>query len=635
MSPATKSKSKSKEKPSSKATKEQQKASPKHLESTNTGTPASAYNPLSGTFHSLDTSSVTISPPLHSNGRFRNIDETDDNSGSSHRTAVEYDTLSNNDSCSGESEDHKEKVMSTALRQEMIPVSDNEKREKIRQKNERKHQRQRERRAQELHERCSGYLMSRKLESLSQQIVAMGFTSERATMALMLNEGRLQESVNWLFEGTEQESQKKDISTGVNLKIDVSEELTRIAEMEARHKCSKQEVERVVVACEGDLDKAEETLNTQKPEPVTPPKPEETAGMKHTVRPQEKPTSRVAAQLNRNEGEMTYPKGAVTLPTLHEPGNKNLHSSKLNTSKSLTEKRFPATGYSSSLSYSTTTPIQVAPSSAKMMAQLGVGGLEGRQFHQGAVREPVIMMQRPQSINIKQNHVTNSNASPPGTNQWYDNNVLGVESLSINGKLVHNQSLGNFGTESLSSHHAYPQAPIRSLGPENLSSRQYNPQAQYTQRAYMSSSVDSTAARPVSASWRTVGTSSPSLTVPSSLGLFSGWGSAATSGSPSHVDWNARDMMSHCDYNSIDWTLESNPSSPKLNDLMLGGRSSGLMLGLSSMRIGGTNGVRVAGLQDSGVPTEATSGGPREWTSPFAGKDIFSLPRQFVTSPSP
>ncbi|KAK6144133.1 hypothetical protein DH2020_020953 [Rehmannia glutinosa] len=54
-----------------------------------------------------------------------------------------------------------------------VPGADNDKREKIRQKNE-KHQRQKERRAQELHERCSGYLMSRKLEALAQQIVAMG-----------------------------------------------------------------------------------------------------------------------------------------------------------------------------------------------------------------------------------------------------------------------------------------------------------------------------------------------------------------------------------------------------------------------------------------------------------------------------
>lgn len=634
MSPATKSKSKSKEKPLTKATKELQKASQKYPESNNGSNPASAYNPLSGTFHSLDTASGTSSPPLQSNGRFRNIEETDDHSGNLHRTAIEYDSLSNNDSCSGESEDHKEKVTSTAVRQDVVTVSDNEKREKIRQKNERKHQRQRERRAQELHERCSGYLMSRKLESLSQQIVAMGFTSERATMALMLNEGRLQESVNWLFEGTEQESQTKEIGSGANLKIDITEELARISEMEVRHKCSKQEVERVVVSCEGDLDKAEETLNSQKPEPITQPKPEESASLKHTMMYQEKPTSAVTTLLNRNESEMAYSKGAVALPTHPVTGTRNQLSSKVIPAKPQTEKRISGNAYNSSLSYSSTAPIQVASSSAKVMAQLGVG-LEGRSFQQGAaVKEPIVMMQRPQSINIKPNTVINSSASPPGTNQWYGKNVMGVDNMMLNGnKLVHSQSSGNFGSGS---QHYYPQAQSRNPGPDNPSSRQYNTQAQYMQqRAYMSNSIDPVAARPVASSWSTVGTSSsPSLTVPSSLGLFSGFGSGASTGAPSHVDWNARDMMSHCDYNSIDWTLKSSPlSPPKLNDLMLEDRSGGLMRGLSSMR--GANGVRVAGLQD-GVPTEATTSGvPREWTSPFAGKDIFSLPRQFVTSPSP
>ncbi|KAA8537370.1 hypothetical protein F0562_026943 [Nyssa sinensis] len=202
---------------------EQQKASSKLTGSTNTGngSPASAYNPISGTFHTLDTAPMSSYTPLHNNGRFRNIEETDEHSGSSQGTAPEYDSVSNNGSCSGESEDHKEKTAGTPPRQETIPGSDNDKREKIRQKNERKHQRQRERRAQELHERCSGYLMSRKLEALSQQLMAMGFSAERATLALMLNEGRVEESVSWLFEGSE-EAQKKDLGSGVNLKIDIS-----------------------------------------------------------------------------------------------------------------------------------------------------------------------------------------------------------------------------------------------------------------------------------------------------------------------------------------------------------------------------------------------------------------------------
>ncbi|KAM3685742.1 hypothetical protein ACB098_11G143400 [Castanea mollissima] len=57
MSPASKPKSKFKSKPSAGATKEQQKTSSKPSGSSNTGggNPASAYNPVSGTFHSIET----------------------------------------------------------------------------------------------------------------------------------------------------------------------------------------------------------------------------------------------------------------------------------------------------------------------------------------------------------------------------------------------------------------------------------------------------------------------------------------------------------------------------------------------------------------------------------------------------
>ncbi|KAK3022718.1 hypothetical protein RJ639_046702 [Escallonia herrerae] len=624
MSPATKSKTKSKEKPSARTSKEQQKASSKLTGSANTGNgnPASAYNPASGTFHSLDTAPMASSPPLSSNGRFRNMDDTDEHSGSSHGTAVEYDSLSNNGSCSGESEDHKEKGASTVPRQENIPGTDNEKREKIRQKNEKKHQRQRERRAQELHERCSGYLMSRKLEALSQQLVAMGFSSERATLALMLNGGRVEESVNWLFEVSEEEAQKKD---GVShLKIDINEEFARIAQLEARFKCLKQDVERAVVACEGDLDKAEETLKSQRPEPtVAPPKAEETSNAKHFLIPQERPTDSVSTQLNRAERDIHYGKGVAAVSTI-EHGNRNMQFSRTNQLKPTAEKRWQA-GSSSSLPHSMDSSVQIAPPSVKMMSQLGV---EGRNIQQGPVREPVIMMQRPQSVSFKQIPVAKISASPPGTSGWYANNGLGVEGMNVNGTLVHNQNTGSLRAESPSSQHFFSQAQInRNMGQDNVSSNHYHLQAQYPPHTFISSTVDPAAAM-LGGSWNTTGASSAPLTVPSSLGLFSGWGSAGTSGSASHVDWNTRDMMSRCDYNSIDWTLESNISSSN---------SNGLMPGLYSMSKAGTNDSHIGGFQDRGIPVEAaaSSGGPREWTSPFAGKDIFSVPRQFVTSPSP
>ncbi|PIN24914.1 hypothetical protein CDL12_02342 [Handroanthus impetiginosus] len=258
MSPASRSKAKDK-----KASKEPLKGSSKpsgHVNN-NTGIPASGYNPLLGTFHTIDAAPVPSASPVNVNGRFRNIDDTDDHNGNSFGAGVEYDSVSNNGSWSGESEDQKEKTSQPQAPQQLVPGADNDKREKIRQKNERKHQRQKERRAQELHERCSGYLMSRKLEALAQQLVAMGFSQERATMALILNEGRVEESVAWLFEGGEEDKRMEhNLDGGGTLKIDISEELARITDMEIRYKATKQEVERAVVACEGDLEKAEEML---------------------------------------------------------------------------------------------------------------------------------------------------------------------------------------------------------------------------------------------------------------------------------------------------------------------------------------------------------------------------------------
>ncbi|KAH0907485.1 hypothetical protein HID58_039312 [Brassica napus] len=94
------------------------------------GSIGGAYNPLLGTFQTVES---TGSSPLHSNGRFKNIDESDSN----------CDSASNNGSWSGDSEDHKEKAVpttATTAKQEFIPGADNDKREKMRLKNERKHQ---------------------------------------------------------------------------------------------------------------------------------------------------------------------------------------------------------------------------------------------------------------------------------------------------------------------------------------------------------------------------------------------------------------------------------------------------------------------------------------------------------------
>lgn len=636
MSPASKSKSKSKSKPSAGAAKEQQKTSSKPSGSTNTGggSPASAYNPVSGTFHTLETSPVVPLPPLHDSGRYRNIDDTDEHSSSPHGTVSEYDSVSNNGSCSGESEDPKEKIAHSTLRQEVVPGSDNDRREKIRVKNERKHQRQREKRAQELHDRCNGYLMSRKLEALSQQLVAMGFSSERATLALMLNEGKVEESVAWLFDGNE-EAHHKDITelgSGANMKIDISEELARISVLEEGYKWSKQEVERVVVACEGDLDKAEETIRAQKQEqPATPSKPEETAGTKNLMRPQEMPAASATIQQRRNERDFNYPKTTAAVPTFSEPGNRNLQILKANQLKALAEKRWAATGSSPSASLNLAPPMQVAPLSAKV----GVVGNEGRILQQGAVREPVVVMQRPQSLNAKQIPVSSVSASPAGTVPWYISSVPAVENIRSNGKLIQNQNVGGLGWENQSSEQFYHQAPYKEFP---FMFRPVDPTSAGLGGSWSTRGASSPSLMVPSeprGSWSTMGGSSHSLTAPSSLGLFPAQGSAGTFGSSSHVDWNTGGLMPDCDYTSINWAVNYPSDSKSSSGLLLG--FSSLLRNSSGMRLGNPNGKFISGLQDGGVAAESSSSsaGSREWTSPFAGKDIFSAPRQFVISPSP
>ncbi|KAK6928945.1 hypothetical protein RJ641_005150 [Dillenia turbinata] len=625
MSPASKSKSKSKEK-AAKGAKENQKSSLKASGSANNGngSMASAYDPLSGTFHTLEAAAVVSSLSPHSSGRFRNIDGTIEHPAGFLGTATEYDSVSNNGSCSNESEDQKERTSNATLRQEPIPGSDNDKREKIRQKNEKKHQRQREKRAQELHGKCCNYLMSRKLEMLSQQLVAMGFSPERVTMALMLNEGRVEDSVSWLVESEKNtENIDIDIGSGGNLRLDISEELAQITAMEVKYKCSKQEVERAVVACQGDLEKAEETLKEQKQEALAdPPKLDESIVSKNLIKPQEKPTASVLDQERKIERDFNYTKVPAkpltnsnfskvpsTVITPPEPGNRNLLLLKTNQAKLTVDKRWSNTG-SSPASYPLASPLQATLPSTKVdtRQRAMVSDCKNiQQFQQGAMREPVIMLQRPNSINAKQNLVPNATALPAGTSGWYPNNVPVVETMRPNGKVLLNQGTGNLSSEPF-----------------------YHQNYLYKNDSYIASSPLDSQAALLGGLRGTVGVPpSPSLSVPSSVGLFSGWGSSSS------VGWDTGGLMPQCDYTSIDWTLESSNSLPS--------KFSGLGLGITTSFEDGSgmtpvrgNGVHYVGLQDGGLAKESqTSAGSHEWTSPFAGNDIFSVPRQVVSSPSP
>ncbi|XP_031497901.1 uncharacterized protein LOC116262562 [Nymphaea colorata] len=656
MSPQARSKSK--EKSSSKATKEQKSPSKVANGNASAGSPANAYNPVSGTFHSLET--VAVSPAASPKGRYRSIDETDDHSGSSLGTTADYDSVSNNESCSGESEDLKEKA-SVAPRQEPPPgsgSSGNEKRDKIRQKNERKHQRQRERRAQELHDRCNGYLMSWKLEALLQQLVAMGFSSDRATMALIMNEGRAEESVAWLFEaGEEVQAAEAKVGAGGNLKIDITEELARMADMEIKFKCTKQEVERAVVACEGDLEKAAELLRTQKQETKSS-KPEEPMDL-----PSSAGTKQVAAvPLSVSKAPSIAKAGAVPLVLqrreerdfnyarmVSDPGNRQVVAGRRSQAKSewarnqlpptTDRKSWPSASASASVSYSLATTLSgvpLAPKTSQPDARGLAGGNESKTSSQTVtVREPVIVMQRPQSNNSKQHSATN----PGGTSamvSWKTKSDGGIEHVPSSGPV---------------------DTVATSTSTSNAGAQQHKP-SQY--QPFMPSPVDAIAASwsaatsiaggyggsadpqiPAGAGWSAQG--HQHLGVSSALGVYAGWSSSGPSGnpfSPSTADWSRGRLMMECDYTNIDWSLTpssciSRPgqSTPGFSSLSSNSQAYEPWLGTSDSKgVGGLFGSRQR-EQNSGVAPEGSSA-LHDWTSPFAGKDLFSLPRQVVTSPS-
>ncbi|KAF7120951.1 hypothetical protein RHSIM_Rhsim13G0202400 [Rhododendron simsii] len=640
MSPALKSKSKDK-----KALKEYQKTSskPSGPDNAASGIPISGYNPLLGKFHTIETAPVSSASPLQINGRFRTIDEMDDHSGNSLGTGIEYDTVSNNDSWSGESEDHKEKTSHQPLRQEAtLSGADNDKREKIRQKNEKKHQRQKERRALELHERCRGFLMSRKLEALTQQLVVMGFSSEQATRALILNEGKIEESVTWLFEEGEAAANYKEHNNldGGNLKLDISEELAHIADMELRYMCSKQDAEKAIVACEGDLEKAAETLRLQRhDQPFASPKPEETgdppvvsngklsvSASQNSLRAQPKQNNLSnTVQQRRDEKNFNYTK-AVTVGVAVESGGKSLQGLRKVEPKSdwvkpqqigiSADKRWPIAGSSPSVSYSLASPPLATSLPTKIETRYASVGSEMKNLQMGSVNEPVVVMQRPRSGNT-------NNAEAVKPNNGLSPLVPSTRSLTSN-SLSSNQLFNQL-------QYQHPQSVSTSSGPAD------SPGASSRGNGLWNKTM--------------MGSSPPTIAAASSLGFFSGLGSNGSSGSSSPVDWNAGGSMGQFDYANIDWTLDRSSS---------GSRSSGMWQGVTSSVMQNNNHMydsyasgpssRISmiptalanggfvGLQDVGIapPAEMSAGGgsSREWSSPFEERDLFSLPRQFVSPPS-
>ncbi|KAJ4908491.1 Ubiquitin-associated/translation elongation factor EF1B protein [Raphanus sativus] len=547
-------------------------------------TTGGAYNLL------LETVESTGSASLHNNGRFRNIDDSDS-------TGADCDSVSNNGSWSGDSEDHKEKAApSTATaKQETIPgAADNDKREKMRLKNERKHQRQKEKRAQELHERCCQFLMSRKLEVLVQQVIAMGISHDRATYALMLNEGKIEEAISWLFDdGGANVADEKLVPTSGNLKLDISQELGRILELEREYKCAKQDVEKAVVTAEGDIEKAEESLRRQKQEqPTASVKTEDVSDSASVSKaPSVHASESRVAQLQPNSGMYTsggeedrrslgYLRGSSYVNG--ESGNQRvdrihmeLQWMKMQQNAALEEKKRMLN-------------LQTQQLSRPREETHYVSAQGGGQFKRLQQREPVMAMQQQQQQQRSQSANTNtlpvstmnssftvSAAARGGGSDWYPANRS--EAAQSNGYL-----------------------PTRTLPPNDQNSNLMYQQLQY--QHYQGQ---------VSNGHRMSGGTAPHTVAPAaSLGLFSGYGSTSSSG----LDWNTDGSVGYSDYNNIDWSLDRGLASPRPN------------LAASSSYEAHMNGrTRTMGVQEA-----ALVGNGREWTSPFEGKDLFSLSRQYV-----
>ncbi|KAG2334249.1 hypothetical protein Bca52824_005429 [Brassica carinata] len=521
-------------------------------------TTGGAYNLLLGTVESTGSSS------LHNSGRFRNMDDSDSN----------CDSVSNNGSWSGDSEDHREKApppttATTAAKQETIPgaaADNNDKREKMRLKSEKAPASEGEA-SSGVAWRCCQFLMSRKLEVLVQQ----------ATYALMLNEGKIEEAISWLFDGGANVADEKLVPTSGNLKLDISQELGRILELEREYKCTKQDVEKALVTAEGDIEKAEESLRSQKQEQSTASIKAEDVGDNASVSKAasvQASESRVAAQLQLNSGLYTAggEEDRKSLGYLRGSSYVNGVSGNQRVDRIHTELQWLKMQQIAAMEEKK----RLLNLQTRLQRPTEETHYQFRRLEQQEVREPVMVMQqqqRSQSANTNTLPVSTMNSSftvsaaAAGGSGWYPANRS--EAAQSNGYL-----------------------PTRTLPPSDLNSNLMYQQLQY--QRYQGQNAVAPAA---------------------SLGLFSGYGSTSSS----VVDWNTDGSVGYSDYNNIDWSLDRGLASPKPNQAA------------SSSYEANMNGrTRAMGMAMGVVKEAAIVGNGREWTSPFEGQDLFSLSRQYV-----
>ncbi|CAH9070657.1 unnamed protein product [Cuscuta europaea] len=505
--------------------------------------------------------------------------------------------------------------------------------------------------AQELHEKCSGFLMSRKVDTLAQQLVAMGFSQERATIALVLNEGRLEESVAWLFESEEADKRNEHRVGGGNnnLRINISEELSHIADLELKYKCSKQEVERTVVACEGDLEKAEETLRAQKQEPfLVPLKPEENsypptirvpiAAGSHYQNPIMAPVKApppTPIQQKTDEKDFHNAKVTITASSIVDPqllkrvGPKTEWAKPPPKSIAVTDTRYAGAGEGGSNPSHSHSSLQAATTIPHTKTEAPLHCSVGNELNSLQQLGSVTGMQRPQpKPKPIMNNSNRMRSSPLGNGgvSWYPS----LETMKPRALMPH--ILGS-----------------RSLNSSNAASRTnqlYNDQLHYQQQPLVVSSnggsLESSGTNRSDSLWNVHQTLAAT-----SLRPYSGIGTNPPSGPTSPlIDWKRGFPMPQFDYNNVDWRLDSGSSSSW--------RSGGEWLTNNSYMQNNTNtydsftsrhGAQVAATRPpiwsngvSAIPQTqggvgTTVGGLLERASPFEEKDLSGLSRPFIHSP--
>ncbi|KAJ7559246.1 hypothetical protein O6H91_04G075800 [Diphasiastrum complanatum] len=684
------------------------KASPRHGSAGGTVS-ANAYNPFSGTFHAVAPDSGM---PSHS-GRFKTIDDGDDNA-SSVGASVECDSVSNNGSCSGESEDqtqsnYKEKHGISGSGSPPGLGSGSEKRDKIRWKNEKKHQRQKERRAKDLKDRSTGYLMSRKLEILAEQLASMGFPSDRATMALILNEGHVERSVAWLLEGG-YEQVKEGWKIEGDLKIDISEELARIAELEIGYKYPRIEVERAIVACQGNVDKAAEWLRDR--HPMVPESAAKSGKVNGTLEGsasmqplQNSSAESACAQLQFEE--LQCKSNGVQVASRHKRGERQISANQSRVQPHVNGLPLRNSEASIGTGYS-----------GRNSARVGLEGLKLSQKSTGRVLNS--KLQTPSSVSQDAMRSLSSVSMTANLRSCFQTKIP-VQNNQSEPKTFHSTNQQPFLSQKVShasagsAHHVGCTVP-NSLAPTGPNLPGLNKYQSVTSSASStapdirkpsgvvlkgvisttSSAQERSRSNPEPESFRamhsTMGEASERLndlksvifssetsfhstnlelsstyspkTVQLSSELLAGWGLGAPGG---YVDWSMASMTT-CDYRTIDWSMPHSPSNSSETGLWgvykglpttlnlqkesqhgqdfskdLGSylQSSTVCSSLSrdlgnydiwgSSKLKGNSKTLGAQEVDSG---RSSSLGVEEWTSPFAGKDLFTLSQQTVSSSS-